>query len=151
MALHDFESRLPPVTEASLRFNSRGHADPGSMTEYLQTELNKFASDPEIAKLGDEEIVEKFSKKVGRDPFSTKYFFGLAEVESEDKVNHPNHYTQGKFECIEVIQEQLQADAFLGFLQGNVVKYLWRWRDKNGIEDLKKAQWYLNKMVETHR
>lgn len=73
------------------------------------------------------------------------------ESKPEDKVNHPNHYTQGKFECIEVIQEQLQADAFLGFLQGNVVKYLWRWRDKNGLEDLKKAQWYLNKMVETHR
>ncbi|MBQ5695934.1 MAG: DUF3310 domain-containing protein, partial [Clostridium sp.] len=39
-------------------------------------------------------------------------------------------------------------DEFTGFLRGNIIKYVWRYKDKNGLEDLKKAQWYLNKLIE---
>lgn len=57
--------------------------------------------------------------------------------------NHPFHYNQGEIECIDAISSALSPDELSGFIKGNVVKYLWRNNHKNGIEDLKKAQWYL--------
>jgi hypothetical protein len=65
-----------------------------------------------------------------------------------DNVNHPAHYGQGKIECIEYIQDFLTHDEFVGYLRGNIAKYLHRWRYKNGLEDLHKAQWYLNRLVQ---
>lgn len=66
----------------------------------------------------------------------------------EDNINHPKHYTSfpahcacgRRIECIDITRH-------MGFNIGNVIKYLWRYEDKNGIEDLKKAQWYLNDMI----
>jgi hypothetical protein len=66
----------------------------------------------------------------------------------EDKVNNPSHYGQGSIECIEYIEDFLTKEEFIGYLRGNIAKYLHRWRYKNGIEDLKKAQWYQNKLIE---
>lgn len=66
-----------------------------------------------------------------------------------DNVNHPQHYTQGKVECIDALDAATQG--LLGIeavCTANAIKYLWRWKHKNGIEDLKKAQWYINKLVE---
>lgn len=65
-----------------------------------------------------------------------------------DNVNHPAHYGQGNIECIEYIQDFLSHDEFVGYLRGNIAKYLHRWRYKNGLEDLHKAQWYLNRLVQ---
>ena len=64
-----------------------------------------------------------------------------------DNVNKPPHYNQSGIECIDAIQAAT-GDGFEYYLQGNIMKYLWRYRYKNGIEDLKKAQWYLNKLIE---
>jgi hypothetical protein len=66
----------------------------------------------------------------------------------EEKVDHPPHYTKGGIECIDGIKASMTIEAFEGYLKGNVMKYLWRYRYKNGLEDLKKAQWYLNKLVD---
>ena len=66
----------------------------------------------------------------------------------EDKVNNPSHYGQGQIECIDYIEDFLTKEEFIGYLRGNIAKYLHRWRYKNGIEDLKKAQWYQNKLIE---
>jgi len=63
-----------------------------------------------------------------------------------DEVNHPKHYTDGKIEVIEFID-----DKKLSFALGNTVKYISRAGKKNPdktIEDLKKAQWYLNHEIE---
>ena len=65
-----------------------------------------------------------------------------------DVVNSPAHYNQAGIECIDAIAAATD-DGFEHYLQGNIIKYLWRYRYKNGIEDLKKAQWYLNKLIET--
>ena len=65
-----------------------------------------------------------------------------------DNVNSPAHYGQGNIECIEYIFDFLGDEEIIGYLRGNIAKYLHRWRYKNGIEDLKKAQWYLNKLIE---
>ena len=64
-----------------------------------------------------------------------------------DTVSHPSHYTQGGVECIEGIKAAL-GDEFPAYCQGNVLKYVWRWKLKGGVEDLKKAQVYLGWMIE---
>jgi hypothetical protein len=67
----------------------------------------------------------------------------------EDSVNHPRHYTIGRIECIDYLKDSMSHSAYEGFLEGNAKKYLHRYRVKyNPIEDLKKAQWYLNKLIE---
>lgn len=74
---------------------------------------------------------------------------GVKETEiSIDTVNHPPHYTEGGIECIEAIEAQLTPEEYKGYLKGNVAKYIWRENHKGGIESLKKAQWYLNKLVD---
>ena len=65
---------------------------------------------------------------------------------SADMVNSPPHYNQTGVECIEAITAAT-GDGYEYYLQGNIIKYLWRYRYKNGVEDLKKAQWYLNKLI----
>lgn len=64
-----------------------------------------------------------------------------------DMVNSPPHYNQAGIECIDAIQAATD-EGYEYYLQGNIMKYVWRYRYKNGIEDLKKAQWYLNKLIE---
>lgn len=65
-----------------------------------------------------------------------------------DAVNHPSHYTQGRFEVIDIIEDAVQgADPFEAVCLANVIKYTTRYRHKNGVEDLKKAQWYLAKLI----
>ena len=64
-----------------------------------------------------------------------------------DRVNHPSHYCAGGVECIEGIKAAL-GDGFVDYCQGNVLKYVWRWKHKGGVEDLKKAQVYLGWMIE---
>ena len=65
----------------------------------------------------------------------------------DDTVNHPAHYTQGGIECIEAIKASMTASEFRGYLKGNAMKYMWRYQLKNGVEDLRKAQWYLNRLI----
>lgn len=65
-----------------------------------------------------------------------------------DNVNHPNHYTQGDIETIDYIKDKLTDEEFRGFVKGNVLKYVSREGLKNGDEDLKKSNWYLNKLIE---
>lgn len=65
-----------------------------------------------------------------------------------DNVNNPSHYGQGKIEAIEYIKDSLSKEEYIGYLRGNIAKYLHRWRYKNGLEDLKKAQWYLERLIE---
>ena len=63
---------------------------------------------------------------------------------TKDNIN-PNHYKQGDIEVIDFILDQKMS-----YLEGNVIKYISRYKFKNGLEDLKKAQWYVNKLVEEY-
>jgi len=65
-----------------------------------------------------------------------------------DFVNHPPHY-QGSIECIDAIEASMSAEAFKGSLKANVIKYVWRYETKGGVESLQKAQWYLNRLIVT--
>ena len=73
-------------------------------------------------------------------------YFG-SEMMADDNVNSPQHYNQREIECIEAIEAATDS-GFEYYLQGNVIKYLWRYRYKNGVEDLKKARWYLEKLIQ---
>ena len=61
----------------------------------------------------------------------------------------PDYYTKGGLECYEVIKTSMGLVKYQGFLWGNVQKYLWRWEQKNGKQDLQKAVEYLSKLIET--
>lgn len=65
-----------------------------------------------------------------------------------DPVNHPPHYTQGGIECIDAIKAAVTGlEGVEAVCIGNAIKYLWRWKQKNGAEDLKKARWYIERLI----
>lgn len=66
----------------------------------------------------------------------------------KDNVNSPGHYTQAGIECIDAITVAVSGKSGIeAVCVANVIKYLWRYELKNGVEDVKKAQWYLNRLV----
>jgi hypothetical protein len=69
------------------------------------------------------------------------------KVPAHDAVEHPAHYETGKFECIDVMLETQGKQAVTDFCVCNAFKYLYRHGRKNGVEDLKKARWYLDKAI----
>lgn len=71
-----------------------------------------------------------------------------SQWESADVVNHPSHYETGKFECIDVMCEAVGVEAVKNFCICNAFKYIYRHKRKNGVEDIKKAKWYIDKFIE---
>ena len=67
-----------------------------------------------------------------------------------DMVNHPRHYkAKNGMEVIDVIEAfTANLKGYEAIYTGKVIKYICRWKEKNGLEDLKKAQWYLNRLIE---
>ena len=77
----------------------------------------------------------------------------MKTLEGYNNINSPSHYNQGGIECIDAIEAMLSVEEYVGYLRGNSAKYRWRFRYKNGVEDLKKAEWYekrLRKFMEAH-
>jgi len=66
-----------------------------------------------------------------------------------DNVKSPKHYTHGRIEVIDYIRDKLTEDEFVGYCIGNVMKYVSRYRHKGGVEDLQKADVYLNWAIES--
>lgn len=69
-------------------------------------------------------------------------------IREHDPVNSPKHYTHGGIETIDYLKAKMSSEMYEGFLLGNVLKYTSRYREKNGRQDLEKARWYLNKLLE---
>ena len=86
------------------------------------------------------------------DKLREKYAAVVMEDEvqkEEDNVNNPQHYNTGSIECIDAIKESMTNSQFRGYLKGNCMKYLWRYDYKGKArEDLEKAGWYLNKLIQ---
>ena len=87
---------------------------------------------------------EKWHLIISFEYFKENYLDGTA---TQDIVNHPNHYNSYSREVIDTMQGSMTAEEFKGYLKGNVMKYVTRYQFKNGVEDLNKAQWYLNKLT----
>lgn len=77
---------------------------------------------------------------------NNKHFIELKG--EEDVVNHPSHYASSSIECIDAMIAAYGKEAVMHFCQCNAFKYQWRFDKKNGVEDLKKAEWYNNKYIE---
>lgn len=96
---------------------------------------------------GDAGVVIKF---IGIRFIHWYYTFDEIELVSSlpDKVNPP-HYKKGSVECIDAIKAAtVGKSGFEGYMVGNIIKYVFRYEDKGGVEDLKKASWYLNKLID---
>ena len=65
-----------------------------------------------------------------------------------DYINSPPHYNKGDIECIDAIEAMLTHEEYVGYLRGNSLKYRWRFRYKNGVQDLEKAEWYEQRLME---
>ena len=72
--------------------------------------------------------------------------------EKKEMVNHPKHYNMGKYECLDVVKELIKdmkgIEATLFF---NAFKYLWRYKQKNGLQDLKKCEFYLKELISLNK
>lgn len=65
-----------------------------------------------------------------------------------DMVNHPSHYTQGGIECIDALEAAtINLKGIEAVCTANAIKYLWRWKEKGGIEDLEKSKWYIDRLI----
>ena len=94
---------------------------------------------------------EVFAQPVHLNPTLDEYrvIDGVVTLLTSDPVNSPSHYASGDIECIDAIKASMTREAFMGYLKGNIQKYMWRYEKKvNPIEDVKKARWYMNKLVD---
>lgn len=72
----------------------------------------------------------------------------VEKAKKHDAVNHPSHYNQGKVECIDALESAtINKQGIEAVCVANVIKYLWRYESKNGLEDVKKAKWYLDRLI----
>jgi hypothetical protein len=89
--------------------------------------------------------IETIGHEEDSGPFVDKLIASLDEA--VDMVNKPDHYNHGEIECIDYLKDNMPYEAYLGYLEGNLKKYLHRWRHKGKpLEDLSKASWYLNRL-----
>lgn len=110
-------------------------------------------SDEQLAKglelIGETVILETSPLQVKHGAMIEDVCARIAKSEAADNVNHPRHYElPGGLECFDVILATQGLEAGRGFCLGNAMKYLFRHQRKNGLEDVKKAVWYLNKYID---
>lgn len=68
--------------------------------------------------------------------------------DGKDGINHPTHYTQGEVECIDAIKAAVKGlNGIEAVCVANAMKYLWRWKQKNGRKDIEKAKWYIDRLL----
>ncbi len=94
------------------------------------------------------ELLDKYEKFLEERTIDEEYLEYPSVDEEQCMVENPPHYNAGGIECIEAIKASMSTESYTGYLKGNVQKYVWRYEDKNGVEDLRKAQWYLNTLID---
>ncbi len=95
------------------------------------------------------------AKEIGRDHKFQVQWLDEENVPNEhpvfgdtNMVDNPPHYNNGSIECIEAIEAMLSRDEYIGYLRGNALKYMWRFRyKKKPFEDLRKARWYEERLI----
>lgn len=127
------------------------------MNENIYDLFDKVDKDVDLDEPLNDTVSDELRKSMGWPPYddisvASKSVNSISSIlSSKDNINHPNHYkTKSGLEAIDVIK------AFTEDLKGveavdtaNIIKYICRWKKKNGLEDLKKAQWYLNDLIKT--
>lgn len=95
-----------------------------------------------------ENVKERFESRNIEHPYADVTDKCITANTKPDNVEHPNHYKSESIECIDAMVETQGVEATKAFCVCNAFKYIWRHDKKNGIEDIKKAVWYLNKFLE---
>lgn len=139
---------LEECDKQGLRWASGGPAT-GSMPEYPSVcikcdDLRLYHASRRFYELAGKKIIDynpEMFKDVNLD---------ISSFVATDMINHPPHYNQGKYEVIDII-ESILGEKFIGYLIGNVIKYISRYEHKGGATDLEKAAWYLNKAIEVYK
>lgn len=121
--------------------------------ERIQSAINSHEDHPEATSIT--KATEQAKKQVDDAAHDSAEKIKLRQAVDEmlemvpDSVNCPAHYTAGKIEVIDFIQDKLTAEEFEGFCKGVIIQYIVRSRLKGGLEDLKKAEWYLDRIIKT--
>lgn len=120
----------------------------GQKIEELKPGVCYYASgDCELCPLSYTSRGDKISceERIKKNPDECAKLLGF---EIFDSVNHPEHYTQGDIECIDAIKAATTGlTGIEAYSTGAAMKYIWRWKWKNGAEDIKKAIWYLERIL----
>ena len=134
------ETWLEPIDETSPKMRMAGPEAEKKEVSNIGKDI-ELLRDIDVSKVNDlawKEITEFINKSMDEKDTHFHQF---------DNVDRPMHYAAGSIECIDAIEAQLSAEEFRGYLKGNIIKYLWREKHKGGVESLKKAKWYLNKLL----
>jgi hypothetical protein len=99
-----------------------------------------------VAKIEGDYLVSRQGDKWLVTPGNRSQYSHVDEPQA-DPINHPPHYNAGDIECIDAIRAALGRDGFIAYCQGNALKYLWRHEHKSGVEDWRKADWYVNRAI----
>ena len=104
---------------------------------------------------GGKKQIEIWEKENAGKPIDTRTNYEKLMDEKAEKnaenidINSPPHYQNGTMETIEIMENQMSVERFLGYLEGSIIKYISRYEyKKNPLEDLKKAEWFLRKLIE---
>jgi len=100
----------------------------------------------EVVKIEGDYLFDTSGEKWLVTPGNRLHYSHVDEPQA-DPVNHPPHYNAGEIECIDAIRAALGRDGFIAYCQGNALKYLWRHEHKGGVEDWRKADWYINRAI----
>lgn len=150
----DFGPDVPSDDDDCIRLNLNSWKMQGKFIN----QLNPHAVDDYQKLVGAEKSKDK-PKKVGKlkarvvkvVEAKDEVKADIQEAKANDPIN-PNHYKQGKVECIDCIESATSSlTGFEGFCTGNAIKYLYRWKQKGGVTDLLKSQWYLNRLIERQK
>jgi hypothetical protein len=99
--------------------------------------------------MAENEAIARANYKEARAAITTRDYNDRYDIET---VNHPPHYNNGSIECIDYLEDNLGREGFEYYLEGNIKKYMHRFRIKNKgapVEDLRKAKWYLERLIQT--
>lgn len=138
------DSPLEPNKGFIFEYTIDNNSNEAIKKEKIKMNEKRISNEDWLTKLNDYEYVKFIDGKVVIDP----NYENDSESIHEDSVNHPSHYETGKFECFDVMREVLGDDEVKAFCIANAFKYIYRHKRKNGIEDIKKAKWYIDKYLE---
>lgn len=151
---HEFKPEIGDCAYFSVKGKYTIHIAGEVLGDWRDT-LEKRPSEREHSSRLSPDSVDKIESVMQRNEGGFSTFVSVEDAatsKQHDPVNSPSHYASGGIECIEAIKASMSHEAFLGYLKGNVQKYTWRYEKKvNPAEDLKKARWYLSKLIEEQK
>lgn len=132
---------------AGARWRDVSHGDMSGNMSYPE-QWHTIAQRERVTSINDDRLANDVRPRSIVKPDGSVDFGCIQTPLVTDVVNHPKHYTQGGIECIDAIKAATVGKTGIeAVCVANVVKYLWRYEEKNGVEDVSKAKWYLERLI----